>query len=220
MELLHHFVDVVLHLDKHLQAVIDQYGTTTYLILFAIVFCETGLVITPFLPGDSLLFAAGAFAATGVLELHWLFLLLAAAAILGDGVNYAIGRRIGQRAFSGNLKFLKKEHLDRTRAFYEKYGAKTIVLARFVPIVRTFAPFVAGVGEMSYRWFVTWNIFGGVLWTGLFLAAGYFFGNIPVVKDNFSLVILAIIVLSMAPIVIEVLKARAEARRSRAGAGS
>ncbi len=222
MGFLHTFVDVVLHLDQHLRDVIDQYGPLTYVILFAIIFCETGLVILPFLPGDSLLFAAGALAAGGSLDVTLLFLVLAVAAILGDTVNYALGRRIGQRAFSGKVRFLKQEHLERTHAFYAKYGGKTIVLARFVPIVRTFAPFVAGVGEMSYRWFVTWNVAGGLLWTGLFLAAGYLFGNIPAVKANFTLVILAIIVLSLLPIVIEIWKARAAARaegRRQAGTG-
>src|SRR5574338_490780 len=164
MELLKQLVDVFLHLDTHLSQVIAEYGTWTYLILFAIIFCETGLVVTPFLPGDSLLFAAGTFAALGALDVRLLIPLLIAAAIIGDTINYWIGAYIGPRAFEGNLRFLKKEHLDRTRAFYERHGGKTIILARFVPIVRTFAPFVAGVGTMSYARFITYNVIGGLAW--------------------------------------------------------
>jgi len=210
MDLLHQFVDVVLHLDQHLAEMTSRYGTTTYAILIAIIFCETGLVILPFLPGDSLLFAAGALAGLGQLDPWLLFVSLSIAAIVGDSVNYAIGKRIGRRAFDGSIRFLKKEHLDRTHRFYEKHGAKTIVLARFVPIVRTFAPFVAGVGEMSYGKFIAYNIFGGVLWCGLFVWAGYFFGNTQVVKENFSLVILAIIILSTLPMVWEIWRMRRE----------
>jgi membrane-associated protein len=219
MDLLKQFVDVLLHLDKHLAELTAEYGTTTYLILLAIIFAETGLVILPFLPGDSLLFAAGALAALGQLDPWLLFLGLSAAAIVGDSVNYAIGKRIGRRAFDGSIRFLKKEHLDRTHAFYEKHGAKTIVLARFVPIVRTFAPFVAGVGEMSYGKFIAYNVFGGLLWCGGFIWAGYFFGNMPWVKANFSVVILAIIVLSVLPMVLEVWKMRREALAERDPAG-
>jgi membrane-associated protein len=208
MDLLKKFVDLFLHLDTHLSQVIAQYGTGTYLILFLIVFCETGLVVTPFLPGDSLLFAAGTFAALGQLDLWLMILLLAAAAVLGDTVNYWVGAAIGPRAFSGDLRFLKKEHLDRTRAFYEKHGGKTIILARFVPIVRTFAPFVAGVGTMSYRHFLLYNIAGAVLWVGLLVPAGYFFGNIPVVRENFTIVILAIVAISVMPVAVEALRGR------------
>ena len=199
-----------MHLDKHLAELTARYGAVTYAILLAIIFCETGLVILPFLPGDSLLFAAGALAGLGQLDPWLLFGGLSAAAIVGDSVNYAIGKRIGRRAFDGGLRFLKREHLDRTHAFYEKHGAKTIVLARFVPIVRTFAPFVAGVGAMSYGRFIAYNILGGVLWCGLFVWAGYFFGNMQVVKDNFSLVILGIIILSILPMVWEIWRMRRE----------
>ena len=219
MELLRKFADFVLHLDVHLAELTAQYGTTTYAILFAIVFAETGLVVTPFLPGDSLLFAAGALAAQegGGLNVHLIFVLLTVAAILGDSVNYSIGRRLGRRAFSG--RWLKQEHLDRTHAFYEKHGAKTIVLARFVPIVRTFAPFVAGVGEMNYSKFIAYNVFGGILWCGLLIYAGYAFADTPLVKNNFSLVIFAIIGLSTLPVVIEVWRARrAKGRTPQAGA--
>src|SRR5688572_27420129 len=203
MDLLHRIVDLFLHLDQHLGELISQYGTWTHLILFLIVFCETGLVVTPFLPGDSLLFAAGTFAGLGALDLRLLVLLLIIAAILGDTVNYWFGAYIGPRAFGGNIRFLRKEYLDRTHAFYEKHGGKTIILARFIPIIRTFAPFVAGVGAMSYPKFLTYNVVGAVLWVGLFVLGGYFFGNIPTVRQNFTLVILAIILLSVLPIVIE-----------------
>ena len=209
MDALKHLIDTFLHLDKHLSQVIAEYGTGTHFILFLIVFCETGLVVTPFLPGDSLLFAAGTFAALGALDLWLLVLLLIAAAILGDTVNYWIGARIGPRAFRGDLKYLKQEHLERTRAFYARHGGKTIIIARFVPIVRTFAPFVAGVGAMRYGWFLAYNVVGAVLWVGLLVLAGYFFGNIPVVRENFTLVIMAIIVISVMPIVVEAVRARA-----------
>jgi membrane-associated protein len=208
MEFLSGLVDVVLHLDKHLVEIVGQYGAWTYGILTLIIFLETGVVVTPFLPGDSLLFAAGALAATGSLEVVLLWLLLTVAAILGDTANYWIGHAVGPRAFTSRSRFLKREHLERTHAFYEKHGGKTIVLARFIPIVRTFAPFVAGIGRMSYRRFVAYNIGGGILWTTLFIFGGYFFGNLPVVKQNFSLVILAIIALSVAPAVVEFVKAR------------
>ena len=203
MELLQSAVDLFLHLDKHLAAIIAQYGVWTYLILFTVVFLETGVVATPFLPGDSLLFAAGTFAALGSLDVWILMVLLSAAAILGDTLNYWIGRKIGPRVFNENVRFLKREHLDRTHAFYERHGGKTIIIARFVPIVRTFAPFVAGVGTMAYGRFLAYNVVGGVVWVVLFVAGGYLFGNIPVVKENFSVVILAIIVLSLMPIVVE-----------------
>jgi len=202
--------DLFLHLDKHLAEVTQAYGTWTYAILFLIIFLETGVVITPFLPGDSLLFAAGALAAieSANLNVVFLFILLTLAAIIGDTVNYWIGHTIGPRAFQGNIRFLKKEYLDRTHQFYEKYGGKTIVLARFIPIIRTFAPFVAGVGSMSYGKFITYNILGGILWTAIFIFGGYFFGNLPIVKNNFSLVILAIIFLSLLPPIIEFIQSR------------
>jgi membrane-associated protein len=208
MDLLPRIIDLFLHLDQHLGQLISQYGTWTHLILFLIVFCETGLVITPFLPGDSLLFAAGTFAALGALDLWLVVLLLIIAAIAGDTVNYWIGAYIGPRAFKGDIRFLRKEYLDRTHAFYQKHGGKTIIMARFVPIVRTFAPFVAGVGAMSYPKFITYNVVGAVLWVGLFVLGGYFFGNISVVRENFTLVILAIIAISVLPIVVEALRAR------------
>jgi membrane-associated protein len=208
MDLLRSVLDLFLHLDQHLSRIIADYGVWTHLILFLIVFAETGLVVTPFLPGDSLLFAAGTFAALGSLDLWLLIVMLIAAAILGDTVNYWVGAWIGPRAFSGNVKFLRKDYLDRTHAFYEKHGGKTVILARFVPIIRTFAPFVAGVGAMSYPKFITYNVVGAVLWVGLFVPAGYFFGNIPAVRKNFTLVILAIIALSVLPIAVEALRTR------------
>ena len=208
MDLLRDIVDLFLHLDDHLSQVISRYGVWTHLILFLIVFAETGLVITPFLPGDSLLFAAGTFAALGALDLWMMVALLIAAAIIGDTVNYWVGAWIGPRAFSGRVRWLRQDYLERTHAFYEKHGGKTIILARFVPIIRTFAPFVAGVGAMSYGKFITYNVVGAVLWVGLFVLGGYYFGNIPVVRQNFTLVILAIIALSVLPILIEAYKAR------------
>jgi membrane-associated protein len=208
VDLVRSIIDVFLHLDQHLSQVISQYGGWTHLILFGIIFCETGLVITPFLPGDSLLFAAGTFAALGALDLRLIVLLLVFAAILGDTVNYWVGAYIGPRAFSGNVRFLRQEYLERTHAFFEKHGGKTIILARFVPIIRTFAPFVAGVGAMSYPKFLTYNVVGAVLWVGLFVLGGYFFGNIRMVRENFTLVILAIIAISVMPIVFEAVRTR------------
>ena len=208
MEFLQHALDFFMHLDVHLAEIIERFGAGAYGILFLIVFCETGLVVTPLLPGDSLLFAAGSFAALGSFSLVPLMLLLMAAAILGDTVNYWIGARIGERAFSGKVRFLKQAHLVRTREFYERHGGKTIVLARFVPIVRTFAPFVAGVGRMNYPRFLAYNVGGAVAWVSLFTLAGYFFGNIPAVKANFTLVILAIIGLSVLPIIVEMIRGR------------
>ena len=200
-------IDFVLHLDKHLNYIIENYGLWCYLIFFLIIFAETGLVVTPFLPGDSFLFALGALAATGCLEVAALFVVLSAAAVLGDSANYTVGKYFGQIILRHQGKwFLKKQHLDRTHNFYEKYGAKTIVLARFVPIIRTFAPFIAGVGKMTYPKFFSYNVIGGLLWVTLFIFSGYFFGNIPFVKRNFSLVILAIIIISIMPAVIEVIK--------------
>jgi membrane-associated protein len=212
MQLLSQLFDFILHIDRHLGEIIADYGTWTYLILFTIIFLETGLVVTPFLPGDSLLFAAGAFAATGSLRLWVLFALLAGAAIFGDTVNYWIGNRIGPRVFMEDVPFLKREYLERTQKFYEKHGGKTIFLARFIPIIRTFAPFVAGVGTMRYRKFIVYNVVGGLVWTSVFLFAGYFFGNIPVVRDNFGLVVIAIIVISVLPVVYELLQHRLRAK--------
>jgi membrane-associated protein len=213
MDLVKQLVDVFLHLDRHLAEVVRDYGTFTNVILFGIVFCETGLVVTPFLPGDSLLFTAGALAALGSLDVWVLFLTLALAAILGDTANYWIGKKIGPRAFDGSIRFLKQDHLRRTEAFYEKHGKKTIILARFVPIIRTFAPFVAGVGSMNYGVFLAYNVIGGALWVAICVFSGYFFGNIAAVKKNFSLVILAIIFVSTLPILWEAWKER----RRRAG---
>ena len=204
--------NILLHLDKYLGQAISDYGTWTYLLLFLIVFCETGLVVTPFLPGDSLLFAAGALAATvPALNVKLLLVLLGVAAILGDTVNYAIGTAIGPRAFTGNVRLLKREYLERTQQFYEKHGGKTIILARFVPIVRTFAPFVAGVGTMKYGRFVVYNIAGGCLWVAMFALGGFFFGNLDFVKKNLSLVVVGIVLISVLPMVWELLKARREA---------
>jgi membrane-associated protein len=200
------FLDLFLHLDEHLYRVIQDYGAWTYALLFLIIFCETGLVVTPILPGDSLLFAAGTFAASGALDWATLLVLLIVAAVLGDAVNYSIGKYLGPKAFS--YRFLKKEYLARTEQFYERYGAKTIVLARFVPIVRTFAPFLAGVGCMNYWRFARYNVVGAVLWVGLCTLAGYLFGNIPVVKENFSLVILGIVFVSVLPAVVEYWRTR------------
>jgi membrane-associated protein len=213
MDLLHAAADIFLHLDRHLGAVIESYGRWTYGLLAAIIFLETGVVATPFLPGDSLLFAAGAFAGLGSLDPIVLWLLLASAAIAGDTTNYWIGRAIGPRIFSRDVWWAKREYLLRTESFYERHGGKTIILARFAPIVRTFAPFVAGIGRMPYRRFLAFSVVGGFTWVGLFVGAGYFFGNLAVVRDNFSLVILAIIVISLMPLVIEGLRAR----RERAG---
>ncbi len=217
MDLIHWFVDFFLHLDQHLAEVIQRYGTSTYALLFLIVFLETGLVVTPLLPGDSLLFAAGSFAGLGILRFWPLFFLLCAAAILGDTVNYAIGARLGPRVFHyPKSRFFNPEHLKKTHAFYEKYGGKTIIIARFVPIVRTFAPFVAGIGAMSYARFLGYNVIGGVLWVSVCLSSGYFFGNLPLVKQNFSLVVIAIVFISLLPAVIEYLRHRAEAKRKAA----
>jgi membrane-associated protein len=220
VEFLKDVLDFFLHLDRHLGEILARFGIWTYLILFLIIFCETGLVITPFLPGDSLLFAIGALAALGSLDVKILLILLSVAAILGDTVNYWIGKWVGPRAFSGEIRFLKREHLDRTHAFFEKHGGKTIILARFIPIVRTFAPFVAGIGAMSYSRFVVYNVVGGLVWVNLFILAGYLFGNLPAVKENFSLVILVIIALSVLPIVFEYFKARRSRLRAGAGAGT
>jgi membrane-associated protein len=208
-------IEIFLHFDTYLDLIIQQYGMLTYLLLFIVVFCETGLVVTPFLPGDSLLFAVGAFAARGSLELGIALVVLAAAAILGDTANYWIGAVVGPKVFhKENVRFLNRRHLDRTHEFYERYGGKTIVIARFVPIVRTFAPFVAGIGKMTYGRFLSYNVFGGLLWVLLFVLGGYFFGNIGFVRRNFSLVIVAIVLISIMPGVIEALRQRARAGAS------
>ena len=203
MGLISSIVDFILHLDKYLSVIIQNFGSWTYLILFLIVFAETGLVVTPFLPGDSLLFAVGTFAAIGSLNILWLFVLLSLAAIIGDTVNYSAGKYLGKKAIEHETRFIKKKYIEKTQKFYEKYGAKTIVLARFVPIVRTFAPFVAGVGSMSYFKFLAYNVFGGILWVGILLFGGYFFGNIPIVRNNFSAAIFLIIIISILPMAIE-----------------
>lgn len=211
MEILSQFVDLFLHLDDHLKTVIQDYGTWTYVILFLIIFCETGLVFTPFLPGDSLLFAAGTFAAIGDLNMGFIFLLLSVAAILGDAVNYWIGFLAGPQMFrKADSRFFKKAYLDKTQGFYEKYGGKTIILARFVPIVRTFAPFVAGIGRMKYRTFFMYNVIGALLWVGICAGAGYIFGNIPIIKDNFEFAILGVILISLLPMAFEFIKHRSE----------
>lgn len=214
MELISYFIDLILHLDKHLAEIIQSYGGWTYLILFLIVFCETGLVVTPFLPGDSLLFAAGALAALegSPLSVWMLFLLLTVAAIIGDTVNYWIGSYIGPKAFTSNSRFFKKEYLNRTQEFYDRHGGKTIIIARFVPIIRTFAPFVAGIGSMTYWRFILYNIAGGILWVAVCLFFGYLFGNIPFVKRNFSLVILVIIFISILPGLIEIIRHKIKSR--------
>ena len=211
MEFIKSAIDLFLHLDEYLQTIIANYGAWTYGILFAVIFVETGLVVMPFLPGDSLLFAAGTFAALGSLNVWFLIGLLAVAAVVGDAVNYSIGHYLGERAY--NIKWIKKEYLDKTHAFFEKHGGKAIFLARFVPIVRTFAPFVASIGRMSYGYFATYNIVGGISWVFIFTLLGYFFGNIPFVKKNFELVIIAIILISVLPMVYEWLKARREAKK-------
>jgi len=196
-------IDIFLHLDKYLEIVISQYGTLTYVLLFLVVFMETGFVVTPFLPGDSLLFAAGALSATTSLNVWVVYILLLVAAVLGDTINYWIGHFIGPKVFEKDTKFIKKEYLDKAHHFYEKHGDKAIVLARFIPIVRTFAPFVAGIAKMTYGHFIAYNIIGGVAWVTLFVWGGYFFGNLPVVKENFHYVVLIIIILSLVPIIYE-----------------
>lgn len=217
MEALRQFIDIFLHVDKHLADIIANYGGTTYLILFLIVFCETGLVVTPFLPGDSLLFATGALCVArpdqpgGNLNVGAVIGLLIVAAILGDAVNYTVGYRVGPGFLEkGKVRFIKMEHLQRTQKFYEKHGGKTIILARFMPIIRTFAPFVAGIGRMQYTRFAMFNVTGAIAWVTSFTVLGYFFGNLPQVKKNFTYVILAIIVLSVLPMVLEFIKARRE----------
>jgi len=220
MEWITTLFDLFLHLDQHLNVIIRDYGLWTYLILFIIIFCETGLVIFPILPGDSLLFAAGAFAAGGALDPFWLFGLLSIAAVGGDTVNYWIGDLIGPKIFHREkVRFFKKEYLIRTHEFYERHGGKTIIIARFIPIIRTFAPFVAGIGEMTYLRFISYNIIGGIAWIAVFVYGGYFFGNLPMVKRNFTLVIMAIIFISILPGIIEFFRQRMESsKNNRSGA--
>jgi len=210
-----YLADVFLHLNVHLKEIIAQYGGWTYAILFGVVFCETGLVVTPFLPGDSLLFAAGAFAGDGAFALAPLMATLMTAAVLGDAVNYAIGKRLGPRVLTGRSRFLKKEYLDRTHRFYERYGGKTIIIARFVPIVRTFAPFLAGVGSMSYAKFAAYNVVGAMLWVSVCCLGGYCFGSLEFVKKNFSLVIMMIIAISILPAAIEIYRERRRGEAAR-----
>jgi membrane-associated protein len=208
MEILASLVDVFLHLDRYLADIIQQYGTLTYVILFLVIFCETGLVVTPFLPGDSLIFAAGTFAAISAshLSVGLLFVILSFAAVMGSACNFWIGKKLGDKAERGEIRFIKKQYIEETHKFFEKHGGKTIFLARYVPIIRTFVPFVAGAGQMSNKYFLSYNFFGGITWVGLFLGLGYFFGNIKFVKDNFELVIVAIIFVSLLPAVIEWLR--------------
>ncbi len=215
MDWIINIVGFVVHIDKHLVTIIQNFGTGSYLVLFAIVFCETGLVVTPFLPGDSLLFAAGALAAVGSFKVHYLFFTLFAAAVIGDNTNYAIGKLLGDKVFKTHPRIFKKEYLDKTHQFYEKYGGKTVVIAQFVPIVRTMAPFVAGVGAMTYPRFLIYNLIGTLSWVSIFVFGGYFFGNVPFVKNNFSLTILAIIVISLLPGVIEVWKHKRAAKLAK-----
>ncbi|HNP49061.1 MAG TPA: DedA family protein [Bacteroidia bacterium] len=208
MEFIQQLIDFILHIDKHLIEMVNQYDKVTYLLLALIIFCETGFVVTPFLPGDSLLFAAGALAAAGSLNIGLLILILFLAAFAGDNTNYAIGNFIGHKIIAAKRKLIKKEYIDRTHAFYEKHGGKTVVIARFMPILRTFAPFVAGLGSMTYRRFIGFSLLGNVLWICGFSIAGYAFGNIPAVKQNFTLVVFGIIILSLLPMLIAFIKAK------------
>ena len=216
MELIIYISDFFIHLDRYLGLIIQAFGNWTYVIFFLVIFCETGLVVTPFLPGDSLLFGLGTFAALGLLEIEWLLILLSIAAVAGNMVNYAIGQFVGPKVFhKQNVRFLNKEYLDRTHRFYEKHGGKTIVIARFIPIIRTFAPFVAGIGNMTYTRFTLYNVVGSIAWVTIFTVGGYYFGNLPVVKRNFTLVIFAIIIISVLPIVFEYIRQRSRPSRER-----
>jgi membrane-associated protein len=213
MEFLKLAVDFILHIDKHLEQITRDYGTLTYIILFLIIFAETGFIVTPFLPGDSLLFAIGAICAIGSLDLSLVIFLLIIAAILGDTVNYSVGNFFKDKILKGEkIRFIKTEHIEKTNEFYKKYGGKTIIIARFIPIVRTFAPFVAGIGSMEYKKFISYNVLGGIAWILIFTIAGYFFGNLPYIRKNFTLVIVAIIILSILPAVFEYIKAKREAK--------
>jgi membrane-associated protein len=222
MKFILHLIDLFLHLDKYLEQIVNNFKAGTYLILFVVIFMETGFVVTPFLPGDSLIFAAGAFAASdgSPLNIIVLYIILCMAAIAGDTANYWIGHAIGPRAFSGNVRFLKKEYLNRTHDFYERHGGKTIILARFIPIIRTFAPFVAGIGAMTYPHFIVYNVIGGIAWVTLFTFGGYFFGGLKLIKENFSLVVLAIILISVMPGVIEFLRERKRSKQMAQSAES
>jgi membrane-associated protein len=211
MNVISFLIDFVLHMDDYLGQIVSSTGYWTYAILFVVIFIETGLVVTPFLPGDSLLFAAGALiAAEGVLDIKVMYFLMVLAAVGGDTANYWIGHALGQKVYDGSIRWIKKEYLDRTHNFYEKHGNLTIFLARFVPIIRTFAPFVAGVGRMTYKHFFSYNVIGGIIWPAIFLFGGYFFGNIPFIQNHFSLVVIAIVVISFIPAVTEFIKARKE----------
>ena len=217
MEFFSFIIDFILHIDQHLTELAAQYGVWIYGILFLIIFCETGLVVMPLLPGDSLLFAAGSIAAIGEMNIHLMVVLLIIAAILGDAVNFMIGKFFGEKLFANpNSKIFKQSHLQKTQQFYAKHGGKTIILARFIPIVRTFAPFVAGMGHMTYHHFLAYNVIGGVLWVTIFSYLGYFFGNLPIVKDNLSLVLIAIIVLSILPGIIEIIRHKRAAKKASA----
>ena len=209
MEIIKYAIDTVIHVDKYINLVIENFGSWSYLLLFVIIFCETGLVVTPFLPGDSLLFAIGAFSAVGAFKISWLYIILVSAAIIGDTVNYFIGKYFGDKIVKmKDNRFIKKEYIDKTHKFYERHGGKTIILARFVPIIRTFAPFVAGIGKMNYSKFVVYNITGGILWVTLFLLGGYYFGNVPIIKENFSVTIYTVIIISVLPIIVELWRHR------------
>ena len=217
MEFFSFIIDFILHIDQHLTELAAQYGVWIYGILFLIIFCETGLVVMPLLPGDSLLFAAGSIAAIGKMNIHLMVVLLIIAAILGDAVNFMVGKFFGEKLFANpNSKIFKQSHLQKTQQFYAKHGGKTIILARFIPIVRTFAPFVAGMGHMTYHHFLAYNVIGGVLWVTIFSYLGYFFGNLPIVKDNLSLVLIAIIVLSILPGIIEIIRHKRAANKASA----
>lgn len=216
MDLILQLVDFIIHIDVHLEGIITDYGTWTYAILFAIVFAETGFVVTPFLPGDSLIFAAAAFAAKGWLSPWLIFFTMASAGIIGDGVNYSIGHYIGPRVFTEDVRFLKREYLDKAHEFFEQHGGKAVILARFMPIVRTFVPFVAGAGSMTYPKFALYNVIGAISWVGLFTTLGYFFGNIPAVEENFTFVIFAIIFLSILPPIYEAYKERKKSKNTAA----
>lgn len=219
IDLVTKFIDIVLHLDAYLGIIITQYGLWTYLLLFGVIFIETGLVFTPFLPGDSLLFAAGTMAGIGLFNIWLLVIILAIAAVLGDTVNYFVGKFVGSKILKKNYRLINKEHIAKTKKFFDKYGSETIILARFVPIVRTFAPFLAGIGKMNYWKFLSYNFVGGVMWVSLFLFGGYFFGGLPFVQDNLSLVLLAIIFVSFIPVFIQVGKHLLEKRRKDVKSG-
>jgi membrane-associated protein len=220
MDIILYFIDFFIHLDQYLPVIVEGFGVWIYVIVFIVIFCETGLVVTPVLPGDSLLFALGALAALGALHIEALLILLCIAAIAGDSVNYAIGHYIGPKVFSyEDSRFFKKKYLLKTHEFYEKHGGKTIIIARFMPFIRTFAPFVAGVGAMNYSKFILFNITGGIAWIGIFLLGGYFFGNIPIVKSNFTVVIMVIIIISVMPGFIAYARQKFIARRKVTGEG-